>query len=42
MQATDHRMDGPGLMKFLWTGGPAAVDPVYELWTYSTDFSIEK
>jgi hypothetical protein len=35
-------MDGVGLMKFLWTGGPAAVDPIYELWTYSTDFSIEK
>jgi hypothetical protein len=35
-------MDDPGLMKFPWTGGPAAVDPVYGLWTYSTDFLIEK
>jgi hypothetical protein len=35
-------MDGPGLTKFLWIGAPAAVDPVYEPWTYSTDFSIEK
>jgi hypothetical protein len=35
-------MNGPGLMKFSWTHGPAAMDPVYRLWTYSTDFSIEK
>jgi hypothetical protein len=35
-------MDGPGLMKFPWTGEPAAMDPVYGQWTYSTDFSIEK
>jgi hypothetical protein len=25
-----------------WTRGPAAVDPVYGPWTYSTNFSIEK
>jgi hypothetical protein len=25
-----------------WTRGPAAVDPVYRPWTYSTDFLIEK
>jgi hypothetical protein len=35
-------MDGPGLMKFPWTYGPAAVDPVYRPWTYSTGFLVEK
>jgi hypothetical protein len=41
IQATDHHMDGPGLMKFPWTHGPATVDLVYGPWTYSTEFSIE-
>jgi hypothetical protein len=42
IQAAYRQMDGPGLMKFPWTYGPAAVDPVYRPWTYSTGFLVEK
>jgi hypothetical protein len=37
IQAVDRQMDGPGLMKFPWTHGPAAVDSVHGSWTRSTD-----
>jgi hypothetical protein len=35
-------MDGPGLMKLSWTGGPVTLDPIYGLWTYSMEFSVIK
>jgi hypothetical protein len=42
IQAADCHMDGPGLMKFSWTHGPAAMDPVHGPCTYSTGFLVEK
>jgi hypothetical protein len=42
IRAIDPSTDGPGLTKLSWTGGLAAMDPVYGPLTYSTDFSIEK
>jgi hypothetical protein len=42
IQAVDRQMDGPGLMKFPWTHGSGTVDPVYGLWTYSTNFFNRK